>query len=57
MCATRARKVFQKEAKERQGTRPDIQAARLGSSKGQARDKAGEAFGVSGRSVERAVQV
>lgn len=61
MCAARAREIYERQAKERQrlsegagikgpANLPDL-------SKGDARDKAGKAFGVSGKSVDHATRV
>ena len=62
MCAARAREVYEKQAKERQQVRKGDQAGasvenlpQLDS--GKARDKAGAAFGVSGKSVDHATRV
>lgn len=57
MCAARARELYEQQAKERQGKRTDIQDNCPESPKGQARDAAGKAFSVSGRSVDRASRV
>jgi ParB-like chromosome segregation protein Spo0J len=45
--------LYAEEARTRQGTRTDLQE-KMPSSSGQARDRAGAAFGVSGRYVEHA---
>ena len=57
MVGARLRKVFDDEAKERQGTRTDIVENLPQSSKGRSRDKAGEAVAVSGKSVDAATKV
>lgn len=62
MCAARAREIYEREAKERQQVRKGDQAGASPANlpdlnKGDARDKAGEAFGVSGRSVDFATKV
>jgi len=49
MAAARARKEFDAQAKERQGTRTDIKETLPESNGGQSRDQAGAAFGVSGK--------
>lgn len=55
MCAARAREIYERQAKDRQKLGrenlpdPDQQ--------GRARDKAGKAFGVSGKSVDHASRV
>jgi hypothetical protein len=62
MCAARAREIYEREAKERQKVRKGDQA---GSSPenlpelktGDARDIAGKAFNVSGKSVDHATRV
>lgn len=55
MCAARAREIYERQAKDRQKlgkeNLPDPQQ------QGQARDKAGKAFGVSGKSVDHATRV
>jgi hypothetical protein len=61
MCAARAREIYEREAKERQklsegrgqkgpANLPDLKT-------GDARDQAGKAFGVSGKSVDHAKRV
>jgi len=62
MCAGRARDIYEREAKERQKVRKGEQAGasvenlpQLDS--GKARDAAGKAFGVSGKSVDHAKRV
>ena len=56
MCAGRARKLYEEQAKERQKRKPaDSVQANLPEQKGQARDLAGKAFGVSGKTVDRRV--
>jgi hypothetical protein len=57
MAAARIKEYYEVEAKERQGHRSDIGANLPESSTGRARDKAGEAMGVSGRTVDAAVKV
>jgi hypothetical protein len=59
MCAARAREIYEREAKERQGKRTDldIPANLPECKKGDARDIAGKAFGVSGKSVDHATRV
>jgi hypothetical protein len=56
MVGGRAKGVYEKQAKDRQGKRNDIKA-NCPESGGQSRDKAGEAAGVSGKSVDRAAKV
>lgn len=51
------KELFAKEAKERQGTRTDIKEKFPESEIGQARDKAGEAVGVSGRYIDQAEEM
>lgn len=59
MCAARAREIYEREAKERQGKRTDlnIPANLPEGNKGDARDIAGKAFGVSGKTVDHATRV
>lgn len=62
MCAARARDIYEREAKERQVVRKGDQAGTSPANlpdldKGDARDKAGKAFGVSGKSVDHATRV
>jgi len=56
MVAARAREHYDQEAKGRQGTRSDLGSNILEKlpegSKGTARDKAGAAVGVSGKTVD-----
>ena len=54
MCAARAREIYERQAKERQQTRvgkqPGAEVENFPQlDKGKARDKAGAAFGVSGK--------
>ena len=62
MCAARAREMYDREAEQRQaatrkkGDRP-VPANLPERDKGDSRDKVGEAFGVSGRSVDHATKV
>jgi hypothetical protein len=57
-CAVEMLPVFEAEAKARQGKRTDLEHSGPGSSKSardqQARDRAANVFGVSGRHVQRA---
>ena len=55
MCAARARELYEQQAKERQGKRNDIKENFPEGQ--QARDAAGKAFGVSGKSVDFAKKV
>lgn len=59
MCAGRARAYYDQQAKERQltGKKADLQANLPEGKTGQARDAAGKAFGVSGKSVDYATKV
>jgi hypothetical protein len=57
MCAARARQIYERQAKERQGKRNDLVENLPPSESGKARDKAGAAFGVSGKSVDFAKRV
>lgn len=58
MCADRAREQYEKQAKERQIRKPaDSVQENLPEQKTQARDAAGKAFGVSGKSVDMARKV
>ena len=62
MRAARAREVYERQAKERMQVRKGEQAGTSKENlpdldKGQARDKVGEAFGVSGKSVDHATKV
>jgi hypothetical protein len=60
MCAARARDIYDKQAKERQKLsegRGQKGPANLPDVKGDARDAAGKAFGVSGKSVDLATRV
>ena len=60
MCAARAREIYEREAKERQqgGQGGKLLPANLPeANKGDARDLAGKAFGVSGKSVDHAKRV
>jgi ParB-like chromosome segregation protein Spo0J len=62
MVAARAREWYDRQAKERQrvrkGNQPGATQKNLpGLSKGQARDQAGQAVGVSGKSVDQATKV
>ena len=56
MCAQRARKMYDEAAKERKKRKPaeSVPDNCPEQSKGDARDQVGKAFGVSGRSVDRA---
>jgi hypothetical protein len=56
MCAARARELYEQQAKERQGKRNDL-VENLPPSSSKARDAAGKAFGVSGKSVDFAKRV
>jgi hypothetical protein len=57
MVGGRAKGVYEKQAKERQKLDNASKVNCPDSMKGQARDKAGEAAGVSGKSVDRAAKV
>lgn len=57
MCAARARDVYEKQAKERQGKRNDLVENLPPSENTKARDAAGKAFNVSGKSVDHATRV
>jgi len=62
MCAARAMEIYERQAKERQQVRKGDQAGASPANlpdlaKGDARDKAGKAFGVSGKSVDHATRV
>ncbi len=57
MIGDKARAWHEERAKERQGTRTDIKETLPESSKGQARDAAGKAVGVSGRTMDKATKV
>jgi len=57
MCAARAREIYERDAKERQGKRNDLVENLPPSDAGKARDLAGKAFGVSGKSVDHAKRV
>ncbi len=59
MVAARAKEIFEQEAKERQrgGQGGKLLPVTLPEAKGDARDKAGKAVGVSGRSVDHASRV
>jgi len=57
LSAARAREFFDERAKKRQGTRTDIPETLPEGSPGDARDEAGEAFGVSGKQVDKASKV
>jgi len=58
MIAARARDAYDKRAKERQKRKPaDSVQENLPEQKGQARDQAGKALGVSGRTVDYATKV
>ena len=59
MCAARAREIYEKQAKERQLRKPSdsVPANFPEQTKGDASDKVGEAFGVSGTSVDYATKV
>jgi ParB-like chromosome segregation protein Spo0J len=58
MVGGRAKGVYEKQAKDRQLRKPsDSVKDNCPEQKGQARDKAGEAAGVSGKSVDRAAKV
>ncbi len=58
MCAARAREIYEREAKERQQStlkqNATVPANLPERSKADARDAAGKAFGVSGKSVDHA---
>lgn len=55
MCAARARNAYEKAAKERQGKRNDLVENLPPSDASKARDAAGKAFGVSGKSGDQHV--
>jgi ParB-like chromosome segregation protein Spo0J len=57
MCAARARDIYERQAKERQGKRNDLVEKLPQCDSGKARDLAGKAFGVSGKSVDHASRV
>jgi ParB-like chromosome segregation protein Spo0J len=61
MCAARAREIYEREAKERQTSslkqNNTVPANLPERNKGDARDLAGKAFGVSGKSVDHAKRV
>lgn len=57
MVAARAREYYDKEAKQRQKRKPKSVPENLPEQKGDARDQAGKAVGVSGRSVDYASRV
>jgi N6-adenosine-specific RNA methylase IME4 len=59
MIALEVKDIFEREAKKRQGTRTDLNIPELipESDKGEARDKAGKAVGVSGRYVSDAEKI
>lgn len=58
MCAAKAREIYDQRAKERQIRKPsDSVQENLPEQKQQARDAAGKAFGVSGKSVDHATRV
>jgi len=58
MCAARAREFYEKQAKERQKRKsPDSVPENLPEQKNDARDAAGKAFNVSGKSVDYASKV
>ena len=58
MCAARAREIYERQAKERLDTKGGHSGpVNLPEAKGDARDKAGAAFGVSGKSVDHATRV
>ncbi len=59
MIGARAREIYDKQAKERQKRKPLNSVSDPGREQngGRAADKAGEAVGVSGRSIERATKV
>lgn len=57
MCAARAREIYEREAKERSKLDNASKENLPDSIKGQARDIAGKAFGVSGKSVDHAKKV
>lgn len=58
MCAARARELYEQQAKERQKRKPaDSVPENLPEQKHDARDAAGKAFGVSGKSVDYAKRV
>ncbi|WLD13116.1 hypothetical protein [Planctellipticum variicoloris] len=51
MIAARIREIYDRQAKERQGSRTDIVANLPQCDTGKARDKAGEAVGVGGSRI------
>ena len=57
MVAAKARKFYDDEAKERQGERTDKHSGKFTGMSGDSRDAAGEALGVSGKSVDYASKV
>jgi ParB-like chromosome segregation protein Spo0J len=57
MCAARAREIYERDAKERMIRKPESAMENLPQQKGTARDLAGKAFGVSGKSVDHAKRV
>jgi hypothetical protein len=58
MCAARARDIYEQQAKERLNTKGGHSGpVNLPEAKGDARDAAGKAFGVSGKSVDHAKRV
>lgn len=57
MCAARAREIYERQARERQGKRNDLVENLPPSEPTKARDAAGKAFGVSGKSVDFAKRV
>ncbi|NLS95893.1 MAG: hypothetical protein GXX96_27470 [Planctomycetaceae bacterium] len=59
MCAHRARAFYDREAEKRKlsGKKAALQDNCPEPPKGQARDQVGQAFGVSGKSVDRAARV
>ncbi len=59
MCAARASEIYERQAKERQTRKPvaSVKENLPEQIKGQARDAAGRAFGVSGKSVDFARRV
>ena len=54
MYAARAKKIYERQAKERMLAGKADPTANLPEGKGDARDAAGKAFGVSGKSVDHA---
>jgi len=58
MCAARAREIYERDAKKRLDTKGGHSGpVNLPEAKGDARDLAGKAFGVSGKSVDHAKRV